>query len=636
MDTTSKGSWIRDLSKNFTPLGRTGARGTLPVFFSADGRSALHAFAASSLAVSGHEEEAELARAAQATLEIAQATSRELLRDLHAVTKSLGFWETKLHDTPWSIWWFILLQTGPGHFLGEVFRGLQDLLQVCVSTLRRSEAHQPPQRRLPKTTPHSLVDDKVRALSAMQFNLASAVGEVHRHAGIVATSWGSTADDKCEAAHLRAMLSDALDGLLGTLAVVSAARSSSQQKGQDSKSVLQSPLSKSVNTKFAMNSSLSSSDAKLPKSTLKVKCAGDSMESNDSIWQLVHLLECEGSRASSSAKAVIMANSKPQKWQRRWVSYSAFATALGSLSLYTVRHSKLCGSSDLDQLIHGVCAGLVRFWNTHAATPCREIRAELTLAFEQSTDVVGLQQLESSKASLARMLEQYTVQATRPGYSEALYRAYRVAGGGKTEQGTSEPIPPDPFALITARVEEELKSPLQNMLGGDLMQLLLIQTQVMKVDMESALLQMDQLMRANRLNFSLMAGLPALLAVFSLFSLGSTSLGNRTHRERAHNREDMRLLLAEAERALAELRYPPNSRTNNQSFERGMLLFALNTLFISVQRHRQIFSPQEWRAVRHDIMSLADNDMTVDNKLTVVARLSRIKAFMPEPHRVTN
>jgi len=120
MDTTSKGSWIRDLSKNFTPLGRTGARGTLPVFFSADGRSALHAFAASSLAVSGHEEEAELARAAQATLEIAQATSRELLRDLHAVTKSLGFWETKLHDTPWSIWWFILLQTGPG-YVGKAF-----------------------------------------------------------------------------------------------------------------------------------------------------------------------------------------------------------------------------------------------------------------------------------------------------------------------------------------------------------------------------------------------------------------------------------------------------------------------------------------------------------------------------------
>ena len=57
------------------------------------------------------------------------------------------------------------------------------------------------------------------------------------------------------------------------------------------------------------------------------------------------------------------------------------------------------------------------------------------------------------------------------------------------------------------------------------MQLLLIQTQVMKVDMESALLQMDQIMRANRLNFSLMAGMQALLAGFMSTSLGSTSLG---------------------------------------------------------------------------------------------------------------
>ena len=43
-----------------------------------------------------------------------QAASRELLSDLHSVTKSLGFWETKLHDAPRGLWWFFLLQTGPG------------------------------------------------------------------------------------------------------------------------------------------------------------------------------------------------------------------------------------------------------------------------------------------------------------------------------------------------------------------------------------------------------------------------------------------------------------------------------------------------------------------------------------------
>ena len=61
------------------------------------------------------------------------------------------------------------------------------------------------------------------------------------------------------------------------------------------------------------------------------------------------------------------------------------------------------------------------------------------------------------------MLTQYTAQATTPGYSAALYRAYRAVGGGSSDEGSSEP--PDPFALVTARVEEELKSPLQNMLG---------------------------------------------------------------------------------------------------------------------------------------------------------------------------
>ena len=66
------------------------------------------------------------------------------------------------------------------------------------------------------------------------------------------------------------------------------------------------------------------------------------------------------------------------------------------------------------------------------------------------------------------MLTQYTAQATKPGYSAPLYRAYRAVAGGTTEQGVV--VPPDPFALVTARVEEELKSPLQNMLGVSISQ----------------------------------------------------------------------------------------------------------------------------------------------------------------------
>ena len=180
------------------------------------------------------------------------------------------------------------------------------------------------------------------------------------------------------------------------------------------------------------------------------------------------------------------------------------------------------------------------------------------------------------------------------------------------------------------------------------MQLLLIQTQVMKVDMESALMQMDQIMRANRLNFSLMACMPAVLVGSSFFSIASTSIGNmrtmdsfssfktfsqtlgtRNYRTRTQSREDMRMLLGEAERALTELTY-----SRNKSFASGMLLYALNTLFQSVQKHRNCFSPAEWRAVRLDIMTMSDNEVPVESKLNAVARLARVKAFVPEPHRV--
>ena len=136
----------------------------------------------------------------------------------------------------------------------------------------------------------------------------------------------------------------------------------------------QSPLSKAVNTEFTSRPS-PLGDGK-PNALPRLRSTSESTapineEGIEAIWQLVHLLEVEGSRASSSAKAVIAANSKPHRRQRRWIIYAALSSAFGSLSLYTIRHSQLCGSSDLDNLLHSVWSSLVRFWNTHAATPWR-------------------------------------------------------------------------------------------------------------------------------------------------------------------------------------------------------------------------------------------------------------------------
>lgn len=53
--------------------------------------------------------------------------------------------------------------------------------------------------------------------------------------------------------------------------------------------------------------------------------------------------------------------------------------------------------------------------------------------------------------------------------------------------------------------------PLQGLVTGHLAQALLIQTQQMKLHVESALLEMEKILRANAINFAFLAALPALL-----------------------------------------------------------------------------------------------------------------------------
>ena len=182
----------------------------------------------------------------------------------------------------------------------------------------------------------------------MQFNLASAVGEVHRHAGIVATAWGNT---NMDSEHLRSLLHEELHGLMGTLQEVSTSKSTKNTSGQiTSPKMAQSPLSKAVNTEFTPRPSpLGAEKAHSGLPHVKAKAHSRSSSNGESsvpeeiedIWKLVHALEVEGSRASAKAKAVILGNEKPLKWQRRWVIYSALSSAIGSLSFYAIRHSRL-------------------------------------------------------------------------------------------------------------------------------------------------------------------------------------------------------------------------------------------------------------------------------------------------------
>ncbi|PJF19281.1 ATP synthase regulation protein NCA2 [Paramicrosporidium saccamoebae] len=74
--------------------------------------------------------------------------------------------------------------------------------------------------------------------------------------------------------------------------------------------------------------------------------------------------------------------------------------------------------------------------------------------------------------------------------------------------------------LLLKKYEEELQSPLRNVFAGNLVTMLLIQVQKSKVDLESAMLAMDRLLKANELNFELLAVVPLLFILYSTLGAG--------------------------------------------------------------------------------------------------------------------
>ena len=70
------------------------------------------------------------------------------------------------------------------------------------------------------------------------------------------------------------------------------------------------------------------------------------------------------------------------------------------------------------------------------------------------------------------------------------------------------------MARLMRTYEEELRRPVKNLVQGQLARCLLIQLQKVKVDSASALLEMDQVLRANELSLAATAAVPALAAVY--------------------------------------------------------------------------------------------------------------------------
>ncbi|KAF6164128.1 hypothetical protein GIB67_017712 [Kingdonia uniflora] len=137
------------------------------------------------------------------------------------------------------------------------------------------------------------------------------------------------------------------------------------------------------------------------------------------------------------------------------------------------------------------------------------------------------------------------------------------------------------------RYKKEVEHPIQNRLGGELVCALLIHIQKLKLDTKTAMLELNQILKANEINFVMLATLPAFfLSLILLMFVRTWFKGDK----RAQGRG------------------------------------SLDRLYRAVKRHAK--ATGEWPSLRHDIINLGKPGLQTAHKLIATSRIQHFYDFL--------
>ncbi|KAM0918657.1 hypothetical protein ACQ4PT_008718 [Festuca glaucescens] len=318
----------------------------------------------------------------------------------------------------------------------------------------------------------------------------------------------------------------------------------------------------------------------------------------------------------SFVSSEISSHRKPRNITIYWLPYTFGAIGLSACSLWLLRHSSLMGSSDMDNWIHDAKESVARFWDVHVAKPTISTR-DLLLGVFKRADKCGVRKLEaqSTAESLRRMLLAFSEQTLNE----------------EQPQDASEQALMD---TVMKRYEEELKHPVQNMFSGELARTMLIEIQKHRLDLQQSLVELDHIVKANRINLAMLAALPTFgLSLLLLIPVRALAVHDQgAERKGRIARRQRRLLLIQAEQKLMEfMRCKDNEMDEEACFNFGLAVYALDRLYNAVEFHAR--ETGEWFRVREDIFQLAMPSTGMEHKKDVLSRLdSMYECLFPLQH----
>ncbi|XP_043724094.1 protein DGS1, mitochondrial-like [Telopea speciosissima] len=298
---------------------------------------------------------------------------------------------------------------------------------------------------------------------------------------------------------------------------------------------------------------------------------------------------------------------KPRRITLYWFRYTCGAVGLMACSVWLLRHSSLMGSSDIDNWIHEARDSTVSFWNDHVEQPLLSIRDELFETFRRRhKGVMDIEEVQLTANSLHRMLLAFSEQIKSKKFPEDV-----------SDQEMME--------IVMGSYEKELMHPIQSLLGGELARALLIQIQKLKLDIETAMLELNQILKANEINFAILAALPAFFLSLILLMLLRAWFTKETGAEGRGRiaRVQRRLLIVEVEKRVMQFQNCVDQGLEEDAHCMfGLVLYSLDCLHKAVERHAK--ATGEWLSLRQDITDLAKPDLQLAYKLAVTSRMERV------------
>ncbi|XP_010244420.1 PREDICTED: protein DGS1, mitochondrial isoform X2 [Nelumbo nucifera] len=493
-----------------------------------------------------------------------------ILTSLHHIQKNLHFWQSRAEGSDSQKVYFMVFERGPQAFIDGTFQ----LIRGCftegssIQHLCYSAAAQ--------------ISERIAVLTSLRYCLATFLAQVYMEVDKVVED----------------LIKDPEKSLPSLLMIINS---------------LFLKLEASVSHPHGMSQSNSSVpvDGSNSSSLLFEKLPEVNQDGSQwtdcEIRDAINLIYQNLHKLDSYLSLLVSRYQKPSRMTLYWFRYTCGAVGLSVCSVWLLRHSSLMGSSDINNWIDEARNSTLSFWNDHVEQPLLSIRDELFETFRRRhKGVMEIEEVQLTANSLHRMLLAFSEQTK----------------GQKLPENASDQ---ELLEIVMARYEKELMHPIQNLLGGELARALLIQIQKLKLDIETAMLELDQILRANEINFAILAALPAffLSLIFLMVVRAWLKQDTRAEGRGRIARLQRRLLIVEVEKRIMQFQTCVDQGLEEDAqCMLGLVLYSLDRLYKAVERHAK--ATGEWLSLRQDIIDLAKPDLQTAYKLTVTSRIGRV------------